>query len=68
MSCITTNLLNHQIEEKRIEMILTGLSNGLTDEKTLLLSRQLDELINLDQMKKKTDEFMRMPDSRLRLG
>jgi hypothetical protein len=68
MSSITPNLLNRQIEEKRLEMILTGLSNGLTDVKTLLLSQQLDELMNLNQMKKENEECMGICDCTLRLG
>lgn len=39
--------LSAQIEQKRKEMIKIGLSKGLSDEQTIKISQELDELLNL---------------------
>ncbi|MCM3032878.1 MULTISPECIES: aspartyl-phosphate phosphatase Spo0E family protein [Niallia] len=49
-------MLSLLIENKRKEMIETGLSKGFNDNETLRLSRELDSLINkkmLEQIEKK---------------
>ncbi|MGM9987375.1 MAG: Spo0E family sporulation regulatory protein-aspartic acid phosphatase [Bacillaceae bacterium] len=43
--------LNCKIKRKREEMVKTGLKRGLTNEKTVYLSQQLDGLLNLQTWK-----------------
>jgi hypothetical protein len=53
---VVITLLSLLIENKRKEMIETGLSKGFNDNETLRLSRELDSLINkkmLEQIEKK---------------
>ena len=42
-----TNLLLQQMEQTREMMIRSGVENGFQNVKTLRLSRQLDQLINI---------------------
>lgn len=39
-------LLNEEIELKRIELITSGVTKGLTDASTVKLSKELDLLLN----------------------
>ncbi|WP_163099010.1 aspartyl-phosphate phosphatase Spo0E family protein [Peribacillus alkalitolerans] len=39
-------VLSNQIELKRLEMISAGIRKGFTDTTTVLLSEELDKLIN----------------------
>lgn len=43
--------LFEEIDEKRKEMIKSGIDRGLSDEKTLKLSQELDKLINQSMQK-----------------
>ncbi|MGG0878025.1 aspartyl-phosphate phosphatase Spo0E family protein [Bacillus subtilis] len=45
------NVLCCEIEQKRIEMIQTGLEKGLLSHDTLKLSMELDKLINASMIK-----------------
>ncbi|WP_188456753.1 aspartyl-phosphate phosphatase Spo0E family protein [Virgibacillus oceani] len=46
-SNIEVSTLSLEIELKRNEMIQNGLTNGFTDKKTIKLSQELNELLNL---------------------
>ncbi|WP_240620234.1 aspartyl-phosphate phosphatase Spo0E family protein [Peribacillus acanthi] len=39
-------VLSNQIELKRLEMISAGIKKGFTDATTVLLSEELDQLLN----------------------
>lgn len=53
MSLTTINQeLNNQIQCKRSELIILGLTKGLQHEETILCSHQLDEMINQIQKEK----------------
>ena len=41
------NQLLNKVEQTRRLMVKSGLRNGLLDDKTILLSKHLDELLNL---------------------
>lgn len=43
--------LQKEIQKKREEMILSGISDGMCSNKTLHLSRELDKLIQIYQQK-----------------
>ncbi|MCE4051316.1 MULTISPECIES: aspartyl-phosphate phosphatase Spo0E family protein [Bacillaceae] len=42
--------LNEQIEMLRENMISTGMAKGFTSKETILLSKRLDNLMNLQMM------------------
>lgn len=39
--------LSSDIEQKRSELINVGMTKGFSDERTIIISQELDELINL---------------------
>ncbi|TRZ37276.1 aspartyl-phosphate phosphatase Spo0E family protein [Niallia circulans] len=42
--------LNEQIEKLRENMISTGMTKGFTSEETILLSKRLDNLMNIQML------------------